>query len=36
VATHSGGPEPDSEQRDLEQDALCRALTAASAAWSTT
>lgn len=33
VATHSGGPEPDSEQRDLEQDALCRALTAASAAW---
>jgi len=29
VATHCGGPDPSGERRDLEQDAMCRALTAA-------
>lgn len=33
VACHSGGPDPDSERRDLEQDAMCRALVAASSSW---
>ena len=33
VACHSGGPEPDSQRRDLEHDAMCRALTVASLDW---
>jgi CubicO group peptidase (beta-lactamase class C family) len=33
VACHSGGPHPSSRQRDLDHDALCRALTEAAATW---
>ncbi len=33
VASHGGSPHPTLERRDLEQDALGRALTAASAGW---
>ncbi len=33
VATHGGSPHPTLDRRDLEQDALCRALTAASREW---
>ena len=33
IATHCGGPDPSDVRRDLEQDAMCRALTAASLAW---
>ena len=35
VACHSGGPHPSSRQRDLDHDALCRALTDAAATWPT-
>ncbi|MGZ4694581.1 MAG: serine hydrolase domain-containing protein [Acidimicrobiales bacterium] len=33
VATHCGGPDPSDQRRDLEQDAMCRALTEASLGW---
>ncbi len=33
VATHCGGPDPSDQRRDLEQDAMCRALTRASLSW---
>jgi CubicO group peptidase (beta-lactamase class C family) len=33
VATHCGGPDPSDQRRDLEQDAMCRALTEASRTW---
>ena len=33
VACHSGGPEPDSQRRDVEHDAMCRALARASLNW---
>ncbi len=33
VACHSGGPDPDNQRRDLDHDAMCRALTRASAHW---
>ena len=33
VACHSGGPHPDHQRRDLEHDAMCRALTRAAADW---
>jgi len=33
VACHSVGPAASDERRDAEQDAMCRALTEASAAW---
>ena len=34
IATHCGGPDPSDVRRDLEQDAMCRALTQASHTWS--
>lgn len=34
IATHCGGPDPSDVRRDLEQDAMCRALTEASLTWS--
>jgi CubicO group peptidase (beta-lactamase class C family) len=33
IATHCGGPDPSDRRRDLEQDAMCRALTEASSSW---
>jgi len=33
IATHCGGPDPSDVRRDLEQDAMCRALTEASLDW---
>lgn len=33
IATHCGGPSASDARRDLEQDALCRAIVAASAEW---
>ncbi len=33
IATHCGGPDPSDVRRDLEQDAMCRALTEASLSW---
>ena len=33
VACHSGGPEPDSQRRDQEHDAMCRALAEACQDW---
>ena len=35
VATHCGGPDPSDQRRDVEQDAMCRALTVAAAHWPT-
>ena len=33
IAYHCGGPLPSEQRRDLEQDALCRAIVEASSAW---
>ena len=34
IATHCGGPDASDQRRDLEQDALCRAIVEASTTWS--